>query len=59
MLHFTGFTLIEPFLVHAPARLGDGERAAHIARYGERVLGRASAPTIAYPSLAEYDDASS
>jgi len=56
MLYFVGFTVIEPFLVHAPARIGDGERAAHLARYRERVLGLASAPTIAYPSLDDYDD---
>jgi len=56
MLYFVGFTVIEPFLVHAPARLSDGERAAHLARYRERVLGLASAPTITYPKLADYDE---
>ena len=55
MLYFTGFTVIEPFLVHAPARIGDEARAAHLDRYRERVLGLASAPTITYPKLADYD----
>jgi NAD(P)H dehydrogenase (quinone) len=55
MLYFTGFTVIEPFLVHAPARIGDDERAACLARYRERVLGLATAPTIPYPTLADYD----
>jgi NAD(P)H dehydrogenase (quinone) len=55
MLYFTGFTVIEPFLVHAPARIGAEERAAHLARYRERVLGLAEAPTISYPKLADYD----
>ena len=41
MLYFTGFTVIEPFLVHAPARIGDEERAVHLGRYRERVLGLA------------------
>jgi NAD(P)H dehydrogenase (quinone) len=56
ILYFTGFTVVEPFLVHAPARLSDGERAAELARYRERVLGLAVAPVIDYPKLAEYDE---
>jgi len=56
MLYFVGFTVVEPFLVHAPARIGDDERAAHLVRYRERVLGIATAPVIAYPKLAEYDE---
>ena len=56
MLYFTGFTVIEPFLVHAPARSREEERAAHLSRYRERVLGLATAPTIAYPKLADYDE---
>jgi NAD(P)H dehydrogenase (quinone) len=55
MLYFTGFTVIEPFLVHTPVRISDVERAAHLARYRERVLDLASAPTISYPKLADYD----
>ena len=31
------------------------ERAAYFALYRERVLGLASAPTIIYPKLADYD----
>ncbi len=57
MLYFTGFTVVEPFIVHAPARIGDGERAARLVRYRERVLGLASAPTITYPQLGDYDSA--
>ncbi|MBI1779401.1 MAG: NAD(P)H-dependent oxidoreductase [Proteobacteria bacterium] len=56
MLYFTGFSVIEPFLVHAPARMSDEERAAELDRYRARVLGLATAPTIAYPRLADYDD---
>lgn len=55
MLYFTGFTVIEPFLVHAPVRISAEERAAHLARYRERVLGLATAPTIVYPKLDDYD----
>jgi NAD(P)H dehydrogenase (quinone) len=56
ILYFTGFSVIEPFLVHGPARISQGERVAHLARYRERVLGLAAAPTIAYPKLADYDE---
>lgn len=55
MLAFTGFTVIEPFLVHAPVRIGAEERAAHLARYRERVLGLATAPTLSYPPLDAFD----
>ena len=56
MLYFTGFTVIEPFLVHAPARISQEQRVAELARYRERVLSLASAPTIAYPVLDDYDE---
>jgi NAD(P)H dehydrogenase (quinone) len=56
MFYFTGFTVIEPFLVHAPVRMSDPERAAELARYRECVLGLGSAPTITYPTLADYDE---
>ena len=56
MLYFTGFTVIEPFLVHAPARITDAERAAELSRYRERVIGLMAAPTLTYPRLEDYDD---
>jgi NAD(P)H dehydrogenase (quinone) len=56
MLYFTGFTVIEPFLVHGPVRISPEERVAHLARYRQRVLDLGSAPTIAYPRLADYDE---
>jgi NAD(P)H dehydrogenase (quinone) len=56
MLYFTGFAVIEPFLVHAPVRISAEERGAHLIRYRERVLGLKEAPTIAYPKLADYDE---
>ena len=55
MLYFTGFAVVEPFIVHAPVRIGDDERAVHLERYRERVLGLGTAPTITYPKLADYD----
>jgi NAD(P)H dehydrogenase (quinone) len=55
VLYFTGFSVVEPFIVHAPARIGGEERAAELARYRNQVLGLLSAPTISYPKLADYD----
>jgi len=54
ILYFTGFTVIEPFQVHAPARISQEARGAELARYRERMLGLGSAPTISYPVLDDY-----
>jgi NAD(P)H dehydrogenase (quinone) len=56
ILYFTGFTVVEPFLVHAPVRISAEERTAHLVRYRERVLALQTAPTIRYPKLADYDE---
>lgn len=56
ILYFTGFSVIEPFIVHAPARISDAERAEELAHYRARVLALDSAPTIAYAKLADYDE---
>jgi hypothetical protein len=55
ILYFMGFTVVEPFLVHAPVRITHEERVAHLTRYKECVLGLASAPTVAYLTPADYD----
>jgi NAD(P)H dehydrogenase (quinone) len=52
---FVGFTVIEPFVVHGPVRMSDEERVTHLARYRERVLNLASAPTITGPKTSDYD----
>jgi NAD(P)H dehydrogenase (quinone) len=56
ILGFTGFTVVEPFLVYAPGRIGHEERVAHLRRYRDRVLGLQSAPVIALPRTADYDE---
>jgi NAD(P)H dehydrogenase (quinone) len=58
IFYFAGFTVIEPFIVHAPARISQEERATHLARYRERILDLPSAPTISYPKLEDYDERS-
>jgi len=37
ILGFTGFAVADPFVVHAPARLSDAERAAMLAAFAHRV----------------------
>ena len=56
MLYFTGFTVVEPFLVHSPVRISAEDRANHLARYRARVLGLPTAPVLDYPKLADYDE---
>jgi NAD(P)H dehydrogenase (quinone) len=56
MLAFTGFSVIEPFLVHAPARIDDAARAAYLDRYRERLINLATAPLLTYPKLDDYDE---
>ncbi len=56
IFYFTGFTPIEPFLVHAPARISAEERALWLDRYRERVLSLDRAPTLAYRPLADFDE---
>lgn len=55
ILGFVGFTVVEPFIVHAPARLGADERADCLARYRNRVLNLATAPTIPGPDMTRFD----
>jgi NAD(P)H dehydrogenase (quinone) len=56
ILYFTGFTVVEPFLVHAPARISAEQRATHIDLYRQRVLELFTSPTIAYHGLNDYDE---
>ncbi|HWX33695.1 MAG TPA: NAD(P)H-dependent oxidoreductase [Steroidobacteraceae bacterium] len=56
ILGFTGFAVIEPFVVYGPTRISDDERLAHLRRYRERVVGLDSAPIIAGPKTSDYDE---
>ena len=53
---FCGFTVIEPFVVYGPNRIGDGERADELQRYRERILNLATAPTLPAIATADYDN---
>jgi NAD(P)H dehydrogenase (quinone) len=56
IFYFTGFSVIEPFLVYGPVRLSAEDRASHLKRYEERVLDLFGSPVIAYPTLDNYDE---
>lgn len=42
ILAFTGFSVAEPFVVHAPARMAERERAETLSRFAAQVTGLAS-----------------
>ena len=53
---FTGFTAVEPFLVHSPVRISAEDRSAQLDRYEQRVIHLMTAPVIPYPKLEAYDE---
>ena len=53
ILAFVGFGVVEPFVVHAPARMTATERAATLQRYATRLLTLEHAPTL--PPVASAD----
>lgn len=55
ILGFVGFTVVEPFVVHAPARMRPDERAAVLAEYGRRLLNLSTASAIPALDMANYD----
>jgi NAD(P)H dehydrogenase (quinone) len=55
ILAFVGFTVVEPFVVHGPARLDEATRTQRLADYCDRVVCLSDAPTIGYPKLGDYD----
>nr|HET7859148.1 NAD(P)H-dependent oxidoreductase [Caldimonas sp.] len=54
ILGFAGFDVVEPFVVHAPARMSDAARAACLADYRRRIVGLASAPLLPGLDIAPY-----
>jgi NAD(P)H dehydrogenase (quinone) len=54
ILSFLGFSVVKPFIVHAPARMAQEERAACLAGYSRRLLSLASAATLPCPDMANY-----
>ena len=56
ILAFTGFSVVEPYVVHAPARLTADDRATRLADYGDYVEKLWSRPVISYPRLDDHDE---
>lgn len=51
---FCGFTVIAPFVVYGPNRIGDEERRAYLERYRQRMRTLATAPIIASANRAAF-----
>lgn len=54
MLAFVGFSVVEPFVVHAPARMTPGEREHTLQSYAARLLTLPQAPTLPAVATADY-----
>ena len=55
ILGFTGFSVIDPFVVYAPARMRDAERQACLQSYRAKVLALPAAPALAALDLSGFD----
>ena len=52
---FTGFSVIEPFVVYGPNRITEEERRSYLDRYRRRVLSLDTAPILAALKTEDYD----
>lgn len=52
---FTGFSVIEPFVVYAPNRIGQAERQHHIDRYAQYLLNLDTARIIPSLKIADFE----
>ena len=55
ILQFTGFEVIQPFIVYGPNRIDEAARQEYLARYRERILSLAAAPVLPAPDMSEYE----
>jgi NAD(P)H dehydrogenase (quinone) len=55
ILAFVGFSILEPFVVYAPARLSNVERNRYLQKYRERVRSLEAAPAVPPLDLIHYD----
>jgi len=55
VLAFTGFDVVEPFVVHAPSRLAPPERSAILDDYGRRVVGLEDAGAKRPTDMSAFD----
>ncbi|HEX7692892.1 MAG TPA: NAD(P)H-dependent oxidoreductase [Sphingomonas sp.] len=55
IFQFTGFSVIEPFVVYGPGRSDAATRERYLAAYADRLLGLLEAPILPGPSSVDYD----
>ena len=55
ILGFVGFTVVQPFIVHAPARMSQEQRVDCLGAYRSRLLSLATAPVVTCPDMADYE----
>jgi NAD(P)H dehydrogenase (quinone) len=55
ILGFVGFTVVEPFVLHAPARMSQDERVDCLRAYRSRLLSLATAPVIPNLDMGSYE----
>jgi len=55
ILGFVGFAVVEPFVVHAPARMSPEERLERLCAYRDRLRSLATAPVLPGLDMADYE----
>jgi NAD(P)H dehydrogenase (quinone) len=55
ILGFVGFSVIEPFVVYGPGRIGPKPRGEELAHYRQRLLAIEQAPLLPNPRSDDYD----
>jgi len=55
ILGFTGFTVVEPFIVYGPQRMSRAERLARLGDYRRRLLALESLPRVENPRTSDYE----
>ncbi|MDX2211990.1 MAG: NAD(P)H-dependent oxidoreductase [Oculatellaceae cyanobacterium bins.114] len=56
IFRFVGFDVLPPFIAWSVSRVDDDTRQKYLESYAERLLTIPDIETIAYPSLADYDE---
>ena len=56
IFHFTGFTIVPPFIAWSPAHITEAERHEYLEQYGKRLLAIPEDTPIQYNSLQDYDE---
>lgn len=56
IFRFVGFDVLPPFIVWGASRINEERRQFYLENYVQRLLTIEDAPTIMYPSLADFDE---